>query len=307
MLARAAVLLLLIVPLAGCADGEAESDPDPLDVRPTDTTGIIRGVVVDAAIVPVPDATVTLTGAGATATTDANGTFALGGLEPGAYPLRVARDGYYPLETVTTVQAGVADPPLVRVQLERDLTASPYVTAYQWDGYIQCGLSLIAACGVLDIVGLGEDRFITTHEVDRDPAWIQSEMVWESSQPVSDELWIWHSYSSKEGDFNGSFGWAQGPSPVLLATHADDLNQYGNSTEWRDLGTRNDLSPRVFSGSIEGTRGPGGCYTVPSVVEYCGGVGFTVEQQFTVFTHVFYRYTPPEGWRFSEDSRVPGA
>lgn len=305
MRTRAVLFLLLIAPLAGCADDAPEVPADPLDVRPTETTGIVRGVVVDAAIVPVRDATVTVAGPDATTTTDRNGTFAFGGLEPGAYRLRVERDGYFPFELVVTVEAGLEDPPLVRVQLERDLAASPYATAYQWDGYIQCGLSLVAACGALDIVGAGEDRFITSHPTDPDPAWVQSEMVWESSQPVSDELWIWHSYSSKQGAFNGSFGWVQGASPLLMVTHAGDLNQYGSNRSWEALGVHNDITPRVFSGSITGTRAPGGCYTAPGVVEYCGGVGFTLEQEFTVFTHLFYRYAPPGDWRFTQDPSVP--
>ena len=36
-----------------------------------------------------------------------------------------------------------------------------------------------------------------------------------------------------------------------------------------------------------------------------GGAGAVVQQQVSVYVHVFYGYAPPEGWRFSDSSMVP--
>lgn len=35
------------------------------------------------------------------------------------------------------------------------------------------------------------------------------------------------------------------------------------------------------------------------------GVGLQLDQEFTVYTHVFYNYLPPEDWRFLSDPSVP--
>ena len=59
------------------------------------------------------------------------------------------------------------------------------------------------------------------------------------------------------------------------------------------------LAPAVFTGGTAGTEAcvPGGGCTFAT--------GATVNQQFSLYTHVFYGYMPPEGWRFSESSTVP--
>ncbi|MEA3166853.1 MAG: hypothetical protein QOJ26_1727, partial [Thermoplasmata archaeon] len=59
-----AVLVLVAAGLAGCSSG-SKGDPLPddgaNDLQVTDTTGGIRGLVVDQAVVPVSGAHVTLT------------------------------------------------------------------------------------------------------------------------------------------------------------------------------------------------------------------------------------------------------
>jgi hypothetical protein len=57
------------------------------------------------------------------------------------------------------------------------------------------------------------------------------------------------------------------------------------------LGDETDLAVRAFSGGME--QDPSGL------------VGASVEQEFTTYTHVFYGYTPPAGYRFSADGDPP--
>jgi len=74
-----AVPLLVLVALSGCSGG---GSPDPLEgageeapeLEVTDTTGGIRGIVVDQSIVPVTGAKVVLSG-GRNTTTDEEGLF----------------------------------------------------------------------------------------------------------------------------------------------------------------------------------------------------------------------------------------
>ena len=97
---RLTVILLATSLLAGCATqdaGSGASNTDPgVDVQPTETTGIIKGVVVDQAIKPLGKAIVTIKAAGKTITntTNANGGFGFEGLEPGTYFVVASKAGY---------------------------------------------------------------------------------------------------------------------------------------------------------------------------------------------------------------------
>lgn len=305
---RVWILLALLIPLAGCADDagpttvEDDDTFDGVETHATATTGVIRGVVVDESIQPIVGAMVSLVGSDLNTTTNENGAFAFNELEPGSYFVEASRLGFVAMQKDTTVVAGVDTPEVLKFVLLRDEGLRIDFTPYDWKGFMQCGLSVIALCGVAD--DYLDDDFVETHVVDPDPAWIQSEMIWESTQAVSDEMWLWHSYSTKGGGFDDSFGWVQGPSPLLIKTHAESLNRWGTNESWAAMGSTHDLTLRVFSGSINGTRDPSGCYPrvdVPAYgrVEYCGGVGFTLQQDFHVYTHMFYGFQPDDGWRFS--------
>src|SRR5687768_17548510 len=121
------VLLVLAVVgcvgLGGCSgggdgDGVADEAADFGDsgVRATATTGILLGVVVDERIIPIEGATVRLTGAAAnqSKTTDAQGRFAFGDLDPGSYFLAVSHFLHAPAQTSAEVMAGEEEPPVVR-------------------------------------------------------------------------------------------------------------------------------------------------------------------------------------------------
>ena len=120
---RAMFLLLLVPLLAGCAD-EAAPEVDDFaqnldqELQATEDTGIIRGVVVDFAIVPVADATVTLTGLDRSTQTNEAGAFGFDGLEPGTYFLEISKLGYNSTQASTDVEAGTDTPPVVKVRLE---------------------------------------------------------------------------------------------------------------------------------------------------------------------------------------------
>src|SRR6185503_2662118 len=73
--------------------------------RGQETTGALNGRVIDAQSLPVPGATVTITGPQGTRTmtTDADGRFAVASLTPGHYDVRVELQGFK-----TTLQKDVA-------------------------------------------------------------------------------------------------------------------------------------------------------------------------------------------------------
>ena len=82
------------------------------------------------------------------------------------------------------------------------------------------------------------------------------------------------------------FNSTTGPSPLLLTVD-------GAATREAGLGLTEGYRASVFSGAIEGT-------TPPGCAPPCTGPGFAVQQRFTIYTHYFYHYLPPTGWRFTE-------
>lgn len=329
-------LLLAATALGGCAS-QGSDNPliDGLGLQATPTTGVVRGVVVDDAIRPLAGVGVVLAGAGQgkerATTTNANGLFGFEAVEPGTHFLRVAKLGYAETQQSVQVEAGDSTPPLVKVQLVAVPGAAPYVQSFKFNGFLECALSAAALCSVFNgpTCGVSEpqtgtelpctgnvtnDNFASVVPVEKPPQLVQSEIVWTTTTAASDQLWLWHSQADKAtGAYNGSCNcWAQGTSPLLMATNE-------TTAEENSYGTWHDVYLRVFTGSIEGTRNPldnPGCYPGdpakpafdvigrdPDV--YCGGVGYSAEQGFTIYTHVFYGYLPPAGWRFTATPDVP--
>ncbi len=306
------LLLLAAGSLAGCtSDGPSTPSSDPeddafgeIEVEATDKTGAIRGVVVDEAIRPVADASIVVPipdGEPLRTTTTENGAFGFSNVPPGTYFVKVARQGYFDAQQSVDVQAGLADPVPLKILLQVNAATAPYHQELTFSGFIECSTTLIALCAVPngDLQGdLTNDRFIQNFALDAPPQWLQSEMVWDSTQTISDRLWLWHSYGDEEGSFSGSLPdpHTTGPSPLLLVHN-------GSQAAEVSLGDPNQLVLRIFSGDIDGTSAPdaiSNCYGAPGVICFANGPGFALQQEFTVFTHAFFNYEPPAEWRFTE-------
>lgn len=312
MVGRNAVLWVIAVLattfVAGCSDPKgAAADPtfDNLDLQATTTTGIIRGVVVDDAIRPIPGAKVVLSGGdstGETVSTEA-GTFGFSNLAPGTYFLAVTKAGFFAAQQSADVVAGVEEPAIVKVLLQVDAANVPFVQAYVFDGYIECSGTFVAvsfaACSFVNAVGgiagtgnVTTDNFGIVYQLARKPTWLQSEMVWDSTQALGGKMAVMYSW---ECDSNGGFlcdhGQA-GASPLLLTANATAIDAI-NGGDYEQ-----GVFVRAFNEGLDETQPAG----VPG-----GGLGLTLQQRFTIYTHVFYGYEPTEGWRLSSGEPVPPA
>ncbi|MHB1261457.1 MAG: carboxypeptidase-like regulatory domain-containing protein [Thermoplasmatota archaeon] len=302
-------LLLVSSVLAGCSSKDPVAEPvadfEDLGLEATATTGVIRGIVVDDAIRPLANASIVLSGSGAERTTASTETGAFGfeGLEPGTYFLAAQKLGYFGSQTSAEVVAGITEPPIVKLQLAIDAARTPFAVLHKWDGFLECGLSVIALCAAANTGGnVTNDNFAAVMVIDGVPQLIQSEVLWDTTTAASDELWLWHSNGAKpDGAFNGTrnaYAWRQGPSPLVMTSNATEIEE-------SEYGTSNDLYLRMFTGSIAGTRNPvdpEGCYPGgPGPDVFCGGVGYSIEQSFTVYTTAFFGYLPSDGWRFHVD------
>lgn len=285
--------------LGGCADGGLEEDSDDFgfgdDLQATDDTGVVRGVVVDPAIVPVPNATVVLMGLDRETATSEAGTFGFSDVEPGTYFLEVSKAGFNTTQSSVTVVAGDDEPPVVKVLLARDASDLPYVQPDHFIGFLKCSLSYIALCGVAP--GLTGDNFLKRVPLDAAPDWLQMEAVWQPKQVASNGMNLQMSYGG--GGPSQTCCTNQGTSPLMVFANGTTVAEHG-------IGDPHDLVIRMFVWEIPGTGiddWTGVC--VPVVLTtYCQGPGVAIDQDFEVFTHAFYNYGPPEGWRFTE-AQVP--
>lgn len=152
MVRRAVAALLVLVSLAGC------SDAPEAPVVPVDEASV-RGVVVTQAIVPIANATVTLTPGDLTTMTDAGGLFEIGPVAPGSYRLAVSADGY-----ADAVMEATTSGDLLKVVMANVRTDVPYIDVISFEGYHDCTFdfyvdgvgSQTMPCGIADCV-TGQD------------------------------------------------------------------------------------------------------------------------------------------------------
>ena len=286
--------------LAGCTSSGGNADPatgpeptfDDLGLQATDSTGVIRGVVVDDAIRPIAGAQVVLRGAAEREAVSTDiGTFGFDALAPGTYFLTVSKLGYFDAQQSADVVAGVAEPAITKVQLLADAANMPYVEAYVFSGFNECSTPNVALCGLANDLGnfggqenLTQDNTQVRYPLSKVPTWVQTEMVWQSTQALGSEMTLMYSY----GDCGEGFYCdheVTGSSPLLLVATPEDIAEIG-------LG---DAEPELYIRMFTG----------PVAEDPVGVVGVTVEQGFEYYTHVFYGYQPPEGWRISSGEPVP--
>lgn len=307
MLRPVALLALVLTAMfAGCADSPsggdgAEAEPEAFqEVEVTDTTGAIRGVVVSEAIVPIAGVIVQLVD-GTNQTTDDEGAFVFNGLAPGDYFVSASKAGYITQQQAATVVAG-EEPPITKILLPVDPGAlGPFYQEYVFDGYIQCSTTAVAvafaACSAINLFApVTDDRFGVTYEMKSTPSWIQTEMHWDSTQAAGGEMSVQYSWDcgNENGGFLCDYG-VGGKSPLLLRANATAIAEI-NEGDYN--GTS--LFVRSFNEGLKETDNVPGVGNLPG-----GGVGLTLNQKFTYYTHIFYGYTPPEDWVYSTDSTVP--
>ncbi len=314
---RAAVALALVVLLSGCSGGggseDVPTDADDfqdLGVEATDTKGVLLGVVVDDAIRPLQGAAVSVSmpgGADGEKTTDADGRFAFGDLEPGTYLVSVAMLQYNSAQTTVEVVAGEEDPAVHRIQLTRLFSQDPYLEQIKFDGFIACayayGVSSTCVNDYTRLIGFVpgcEGGCLRDQNVSKaggnvrefvtaiGPGWqsMVLEMVWEpSTAPPASKGTMGMTVSYFERTSTGHwYGQADGPSPMRMQM---DVGVAGpNQSEEPALIPPEGLNSLfVFFGA--------------------GNEDVALNQGFQFFQNNFYYSVPPEGWSFVAGDPIP--
>lgn len=138
---------------------------EPPPVIATETTGGIRGVVVDGAIVPIAGASVSVIGTEMAATSDENGAFVFSGLDPGTYFVQATHPLYDTQQASTDVVAGVEEPKSLKIQLNRVINTEPYVAIAQFQGYISCSANIVIALSEECGEGVGIPGSVAGNEI----------------------------------------------------------------------------------------------------------------------------------------------
>lgn len=287
--------MLVAVVLAGCAEdapaeqADVEDGFEEFELGVSDTTGIIRGIVVDGAIVPVADVAVRIVGLDMETTTDEQGRFAFGDVPAGTHFLNITSLLHVPVQQSVTVVAGDAQPALVKVQVQRRFTQDPYLETQQINGYINCGYSagLSSPC-ILDYTQLvypggaapflyGISGDIRRFVIALDDGWQSriNEMAWEPSTGTSESLSMTISFYNRTSSH--SYAGASGTSPVR---HQMDMDPEREHPDW--VGPEGQHDYLVFvNPSTSGSGYP---------------VALVIEQRFELFVNTFYYGMPPEDW-----------
>lgn len=301
----AAVVLAVLAcaaALGGCAEGGAR-EGTPTDGLPslaaTATTGVIRGLVVDEAIRPLANVSVEARGPegqSRTATTGADGFFGFSGLAPGTWFLTAEKLAYLPAQQSVEVAAGVDDPSIVKLLLVFIPGEAPFYTEVKMEAFVQCIVPGANLCAIVNLYSCAlagycepvveDTSFIRLHDelvaLQRTPDWFQTEVVWQSTQSVSDGLSV--RFGPQGGALSEQTDRVAGPSPLVMRVDRARAEEWGTGTEFG-------MVYEIF-GHMEETAA-------------IGSLGFVINQRVSFFFHVFYGYTPPEGWQFSIDGTIP--
>jgi hypothetical protein len=302
---------------AGCS-GNAHKSADPLvqgnfddlGLQATSTTGVIRGLVVDDAIHPVANATVTIAGTQTKTTSDANGLFGFDSLEARTYFLQIAKRGYKSAQQSADVAAGVAQPPVVKVLLTADKGTLPYYEQTTHHGFIQCGFLLAnfvfdaSSCDPKGLTGLSaNDDSAPWFAVSGKPTYYQSEMTWEPVQEFSKSL-VTIQYACNEGDCGETdtnrLCNVRGPAPLICKVSLNESSDGGSSGGGGHGIDESGLGADLMGYSTEMFAG---CYQ--QCVIGAVGAGVSLQQPYDVYNTVFFGYEPPADWTFLSGTPVP--
>lgn len=310
MVPRAPLVVLLVAVVAASGCSSPPKDPDAPDVSfddiplvATSTTGVIRGLVVDERIVPIAEATVALRGGAREdlATSDDQGRFGFSGLEPGTYFLTVTSTLHKEVQSSAEVVAGVAEPPLVRVQMERLFQQDPYSVQITQEGFFECsqagaGLYSSSNC-VYDPYRWALGPPSPTQAIDNvtkqnrewhadvGPGWQQLvfEMTWQpTTQSTSQNMGMVVSTYKPERDGAHWFAEFEGGTPLRGQI---------------DVGVEHDSASGVDPEMIPPEGMTQMSYFV-SVRPDGFTPGLAVNQKFTTYLTMFHYGIPPAGWSF---------
>ncbi len=319
-----ALVVLVASGFAGCSSGSKDDSSGAGGLPVDDTTGGIRGLVVDQAVVPVPGALVTLSG-GKNTTSDEAGQFNFTGLEPGDYFLSVGKPGFTGVQVSTTVVAGVAAPPIVKILLERLTTAQPYLDHFKLEGFYECAQAMSFVTDTCDWVPRTAWDVYNESQGSPPPVVPRSVLAYTNTQYIdvpmdtytiiqegfwTDEnvrtLWVMLDAAPIDAscDCSDHYGSIIGENPVYsrISRFAPDGS---NNTEFTNdgFGASAGIFPAGLTVASRGFLPPQ--EEVGSNQDPNTWVSVAQNFHFVIITSLFHNYAAPDGWTFETKDQFP--
>lgn len=284
-MAPLAALLVLAMALAGCSSGKddgpgsaLDQNVSGLDLQATSTTGVIRGVVVNEAIAPLDGAKVTLQGTPPMeTTTNEQGAFGFDDLPAGTHFLNVHKLGYRDTQQSAEVEAGVAEPPVVKVLLVANPGELPSYELFQFSGFLECNVAaplvFVPCQNPATDEPIGNDNFEAAFNFTGKADLIHVSLVWTATQPVGHELY-YNLFTPPDDSTTCDDCWTGGPSPLLMDLGGSTVDQFNEA--------------QVVQIEVSGNGEQ-------------GLAGAELEQPFEAYVVVFHNFLPPEGYSYAAD------
>lgn len=289
---RLSLLLVAVLVLAGCTQTPA-SEPQPtsdirkadeaasqVPVKATPTTGVIRGVVVDAAIRPVSGVAIVLEGTSKMQTTGEQGTFGFDDLPAGTHFLSATRPKYESMRLGVVVEAGVQNPEPVRIVMLAIPGLEPFIEAFQASLFVAFSAPAFGSLSPSDAGLEGDDR--ATFVMAPNATVIQAEVTWEPTTPTGAHIRMYASATEQGSPMEIKS--MSGGSPLFLLL---------NGTADGDIADGFYFGVGSLSRALTSTAPP-------------DPEGYlVVNQEFQGFAHAFHNFMPDEGWLFVRDGPHP--
>lgn len=308
-LAQAAILVVLLAGCTGAANEVPQASPT-IEAAPVqaDGAGSIRGVVVDTAQLPVPNATVALEQSDKAAlevtntTSSAIGAFKFDDVRPGIYRLRASAPGFGEgASLITVVSDETADMRIILQDVASDL---PYLEIQQRTGIFRCAFALVlqpTRCDeALEAAGLGAaSGYHANFTISKGHQAIVLETNWGTKDATMD---VWTSYINDQGDWK-YFQEVRGtpilrldlvPGQDVTGTYVSvqDPDFYGPVPESSQSFTMNTETTYIgqFQQEADGYLNPVCTHTWGN----CTGVGAVFDFRFDQFVSTFYNEAPAD-------------
>ncbi len=287
------VLLLTATVLAGCSDAPAPAPEDP-GVVVTETTGGVRGVVVDSTITPLTGVNVMLS-TGETAVTDETGAFTFSKLEPNTYFVLVTKAGYQEIQSSFQVAAGKVTTG-VRIQLARLPGVEPMADSVTFDGFYECGYAIWVQTDSCDwVIRTAHDGGATVV-----PRGVQNNVnTAYYDLPGSATTLVQEGFF--DDDVTSTFWFTISSTPIDNLCDCSDTDYLSHQgTEGYSIG-RLDRNVTAWP-ALDAPYAVRGF--LPFQEEFTD-VDYAFNVQFQIITTTFHNWTPVEGWNFADRDMYP--
>ena len=300
------VLGLLTALLAGCAEG---TDPAPEDppLPVTDTTGCLRGVVIDQTVTPIEGVLIRIDSEGIEVLTDVDGAFRFCDLSPGTYFVAAEKLLYEPVQVSWEVEADVAQPPVLKIQLLRIPGLVPYVETVQFEGFYECAFATVFITDSCDMAA----RTVHDYGVEPVPRNLQNNdntlyTAWSTDILTVIQETFWDEAASNT--FRSSLQDTPIDNDCDCSTKHMEAKGTGGSIfdrmdkdDYKETNTGRTQSWPVMEDLVDGEVAVRGFIPFQEATE----VDYAIDLEFEIFTSFFHNYQPLAEWTFQDRDQFP--